>query len=253
MVLNNPPLPPGNASGGPCYRCVFPNPPTPESVTSCGDGGILGPIVGAMGVLQATEAIKLIVNGPRAPASLVNGELLLYSAFDSPSFRSVRLRSRSHKCLVCSKNASITIDSLISGSLDYAAFCGTPSPLETLSPEERIEAWEYESIRNNPTKRHALLDVREKAHFDICNLNGSINLPISSLSSMNKEVPDELVELRTSEEPIYVVCRLGNDSQLAVKILKSLGLDRGGGRYVGDIKGGFNSWKQTVDQSWPEY
>jgi adenylyltransferase/sulfurtransferase len=124
MVLNNPPLPPGDTSGGPCYRCVFPKPPPPESVVSCGDGGILGPVVGVMGVLQALEAIKVLtLRSAAAPADPPS--LLLFSAYSNPMFRSIRLRTRKAKCAACSAHATVTPEALQSGSLDYVQFCGS--------------------------------------------------------------------------------------------------------------------------------
>ena len=139
MVLNNPPLPPGDPNGGPCYRCVFPKPPPPESVVSCGDGGILGPVVGVMGVLQALEAIKVITQKTPIEASADPPSLLIFSAYSNPMFRSIRLRSRKAKCASCSAHATVTKQALESGSLDYVHFCGSVLPnLDPLSPEERI-------------------------------------------------------------------------------------------------------------------
>jgi adenylyltransferase/sulfurtransferase len=118
MVLNNPPLPPGVSGGGPCYRCVFPKPPPPESVVSCGDGGILGPVVGVMGVLQALEAIKVITQQPSPGTAPEPPSLLIFSTYSQPMFRSIRLRSRKPKCAACSSQATISAEALQNGSLD---------------------------------------------------------------------------------------------------------------------------------------
>lgn len=264
IVLNSPPLPPGNASGGPCYRCVFPKPPPAESVVSCGDGGILGPVVGVMGVLQALEAIKLITARKLTTLDPTEGKInsnpasmLLFSAHSNPPFRSVKLRSRREGCFACSVEAGLTLESLTSGSMDYMLFCGVSAPVEILKPEERIEAKDLKASREEQREKHLLVDVREKVQFDICNLEGSINVPFSKvqgtrLGGREKEA-DWIPKSLPNDAPIYVVCRLGNDSQVVARKLKEAGLDRDGERYIGDIKGGFKSWKEQVDSSWPEY
>ncbi|KAJ0420945.1 hypothetical protein BJY00DRAFT_312613 [Aspergillus carlsbadensis] len=261
MVLNNPPRSPGDNMGGPCYRCVFPRPPPANSVTSCADGGILGPVVGTMGVLQALEAIKVLTpetNEPTPPS------LLIFSAYSSPQFRTIKLRSRRPNCAVCSAEASVTLESVKSGSMDYVFFCGTTGLEGALSPEERITPMEYRE--NHSTADRHIIDVREKVQFDICSLDNSINIPFSQIlastpSAALKEgdgpkplpawLPSEVAA--DSNNPIYVVCRQGNDSQTAVRRLKDLGLDRGGERLIVDIKGGFRSWREQVDPEWPDY
>jgi len=274
MTLNNPPKPPGDQSGGPCYRCIFPKPPPAESVISCGDGGILGPVVGVMGVLQALAAIKLTASRclspdvdqtyPQPPSQPEAPSLLLFSAYGSPPFRNVRLRPRRQNCMACSSTASVTLQSLLSGSLDYVQFCGVTQPLQLLREEERISAEHLKALTERPASEYLLVDVREKVQFDICHLDGSVNLPISDLTS-GKALP-----LATAADPstagtvwfpsgqdpaipVYVICRLGNDSQLAVKRFKEAGLDNKGKRYIGDIRDGFKAWKERVDRDWPEY
>ncbi|KAI4610681.1 hypothetical protein J4E83_008295 [Alternaria metachromatica] len=267
MVLNNPPLPAGDPNGGPCYRCVFPKPPPPESVVSCGDGGILGPVVGVMGVLQALEAIKVLTHKPTTtPADPPS--LLLFSAYSNPMFRSIRLRSRKAKCAACSTHATISAEALESGSLGYVQFCGSLLPDNNpLAPEERISAKNYAQLRSgvNPftgtvskKESHLLVDVREKVQFELCNIDGSINVPFSAVSATRGSASavkeeDWTKMLRQSEKPIFVVCRLGNDSQVTVKKMKELGLDAGGKRYIGDIKGGLQAWRSTVDTEFPDY
>jgi adenylyltransferase/sulfurtransferase len=261
IVLNSPPLPHGDPSGGPCYRCVFPKPPPAESVVSCGDGGILGPVVGVMGVLQALEAIKLIAAGKlTAKEGEKAGEasMLLFSANSNPPFRSVRLRARRQKCFACSKEGGLTLESLSSGSLDYVLFCGVTTPVKILEPQERIEAREYERVlKEGKGKDHLLVDVREKVQFDICSIEGSVNVPFSTLQGYRAfaaegEKPLWIPQSLPTNAPIYLVCRLGNDSQIAARKLKEIGLDKDG-RYIGDIKDGLKAWKKQVDSSWPEY
>ncbi|CAG8429535.1 unnamed protein product [Penicillium salamii] len=273
MVLNNPPRAPGDKTGGPCYRCVFPKPPPADSVVSCADGGIIGPVVGTMGVLQALEAIKVITTPeaaegtarPRDPPSLH-----IFSAYSSPLVRTIRLRSRRANCAVCSAEATVNMDTIKSGSTDYVFFCGSASLPSLLTPEERISARDYNqkySVPSESAPSHTMIDVRDEAQFGICSLKNSINIPISSVLASNFAkpadgqeasqippwVPPELANDSDSTNPIYVVCRLGNDSQTVVKKMKELGLDQHGKRFIGDISGGLRSWKEQVDPEWPEY
>lgn len=293
MVLNNPPKPPGDKSGGPCYRCVFPRPPPADSVVSCADGGILGPVVGTMGVLQALEAIKVITgygsahvanSGSSGLSSQSHSPSLhIFSAYSSPPFRTIRLRPRRANCAVCSADATISLESLRTGSTDYVLFCGSTTPTSLLSPEERISVNEFqntyrvvdstdETDGSDRNRLHTIIDVREKVQFDICSLDNSINIPISRILSYTPQPPthdkgeDPKVNLLSqlpdwfpaqvttdSQGPIYIVCRLGNDSQVAVKKFKELGLDRGGTRFIGDIRGGLRAWREEIDPEFPDY
>jgi adenylyltransferase/sulfurtransferase len=229
-----------------------------------------------MGVLQALEAIKVITARP------VNGEiqntgtdaqqsplLHMFSAYSNPSFRTIRIRSRRTNCAVCSAEATVTLDTITSGSTDYIFFCGSAHPPSLLAPDERISAREYNDkypgsdLRSQASSgqlsspSHTMIDVRDKVQFGICSLGDSINIPISNIlaSTSTEATPSWVPELAASEsnDPIYVVCRLGNDSQVAVQKLKELGLDRGGQRYIGDIRGGLRAWREQVDPEWPEY
>ncbi|ATZ46468.1 Bcuba4 [Botrytis cinerea B05.10] len=266
IILNNPALPPGDLSGGPCYRCVFPKPPPPEAVTSCGDGGIIGPVVGVMGVLQALEAIKLIASGKLATVGEKNETsstpktnpttMLLFSTNGTSPFRNVRLKGRRSTCFACGEEPQLSLEQLKSGSMDYVLFCGMTHPVKLLSDEERVEAKDYEESIRKEEQDHLLIDVREKVQFDICNIEGSHNIPFSSFQGNRINEDRSLLTLTdglSPKAPIYVVCRLGNDSQVVTKKMKEMGLDLRGDRYIGDIKGGLRSWKEQVDSSWPEY
>ncbi|KAM0463163.1 hypothetical protein ACHAPV_003290 [Trichoderma viride] len=254
IVLNNPP------GQGPCYRCVFPKPPPPESVVGCGEGGIIGPVVGTMGVLQALEAIKLIVRGDHLKKDETNGGedvkqvgLLLFSAMSDVPFRTVRMRGKRKGCFACCGDGTALTLNELKTSMDYVQFCGINQPVKLLQPEERISVAEYERI-SQEHKSHLLLDVREKEHFGVCNIKGSINVPISRFTAhrgQGSDLTDLIPGDVAPDAPIYIVCRVGNDSQIAAKKLKDLGVDRNGERFVGDILGGLKAWKETVDPSLP--
>jgi adenylyltransferase/sulfurtransferase len=230
-----------------------------------------------MGVLQALEAIKVItapdvdaaggaVSAPRDPPALH-----VFSAYSSPLVRTIRLRSRRANCAVCSAEATVSLDTIKSGSTDYMFFCGSASLPSLLGPDERISAQEYHEKYPDVTptsQAHTVIDVRDKGQFEICSLENSINIPISDIlasgyskpqaadteqqaPSLPSWLPSELAS--ESSNPIYVVCRLGNDSQIVVKKMKELGLDQNGQRFIGDIRGGLRSWKEQVDPEWPEY
>ncbi|OHE96213.1 ThiF family protein [Colletotrichum orchidophilum] len=263
IILNSPAAPQGSPEGGPCYRCVFPKPPPPDSVVSCGEGGILGPVVGVMGVLQALEAIKLVAAGAVDPE--VKGKkaaapsLLIFSgAAPSGPFRSVRMRGRRKDCFACSATSTLSLETLRSGSLDYVSFCGVNAPVSLLAPEERISATEYKQVSNEKGGRHLLLDVRERENFDICSLDGALSIPIANFMRETQPSSDgvnprpEWLPLDFPEDsPIYLVCRVGNDSQLAARRLKDLALDNNGKRFIGDIEGGMRAWKKQVDPTLP--
>ena len=230
-----------------------------------------------MGVLQALEAIKVLTQKPNTtkPVPTEPPSLLLFSAYSNPMFRSIRLRTRKPKCAACSAQSTVTPEALNSGSLDYVQFCGSINPIDVLSPQERISAESYAKLRSgvNPftgtvssKDNHILVDTRESVQFELCNIDGSRNIPFSAVSairtntsngsyeSVEIEEPLWVRELRQQpDKPIFIVCRLGNDSQMTVKKMKELGLDYSGKRFIGDIRGGLRAWKQTVDHGFPEY
>ena len=150
--------------------------------------------------------------------------------------------------------------------MDYIQFCGATSPVALLSPDERITAQEYAEARKNISmseRQHRIIDVREKVQFDLCHLFGSINIPFSRLQVLNTDsvdhdILDMIDDVKNvigtgNQDPLLVVCRLGNDSQIAVRKFKELGLDEGGKIWVGDVKGGLKAWREEVDPNFPDY
>lgn len=167
IVLNNPP------SLGPCYRCIWPIPPPAASVVGCGEGGILGPVVGLMGVLQAIEAIKILTH---QIADTGKTTMTLFSAYNTPQFRMLKMREKKLGCVSCGnpedREDKITRESIESGKTDHVAFCGSLRTVGLLKPEERVGVEEYKRVVDDG-RDHILLDVRDKTQFGICRLEGS--------------------------------------------------------------------------------
>lgn len=252
--------------------------------------------MGAMGVLQALEAVKLLTGGgagerQEGETQLPSPTMLIFSAYSRPPFRNVRLRARRPHCAACSAEASVSLDSLKSGSTDYVRFCGSAGgKLTLLRPEDRISAkelarWYMEQPGMSSGIRSQLsscddkiggdtgnqqtpivIDTREKVHYDIASLPGAINIPISqiqgdlsssqSLSSSSPLSPPSWLPPvidPAGSNPLIVVCRQGNDSQTVTKLLHDAGLARGGQRMVADVRGGLTSWRFEVDCAFPDY
>uniref|UniRef100_A0A8C8C1F6 Adenylyltransferase and sulfurtransferase MOCS3 n=1 Tax=Oncorhynchus tshawytscha TaxID=74940 RepID=A0A8C8C1F6_ONCTS len=244
-----------NYRGGPCYRCLYPKPPPPEMVTNCSDGGILGVVPGIMGCFQALEVLK-IASGQ---GSSCGQQLLMFDAQDA-KFRSIRLRSKQASCAVCGENPTVT------HLVDYEKFCGSAATdkcrrLNLLSKDQRVTVQEYKSIVDN-TAAHLLLDVRPLVEVDICHLPTSLNIPLSSLEDRKSEhirvlkerigrVKEEM--LNESQVPVYVICKLGNDSQKAVQVLEKMSGSEVDFVTVKDICGGLMAWAQKIDPSFPQY
>ena len=219
-----------DATQGPCYRCLFPEPPPPGLVPSCAEGGVLGVLPGTIGTIQATEALKLIVG---IGDSLV-GRLLLYNALDM-SFEFVKLR-KNPKCKICSTEPEIT------ELIDYEAFCGVPG-VEHDEGEVGggwdIEAKELAARLNNGTKVR-LIDVREPHELEISRLPDADLIPLGELAA-------RMYELDSAEE-IVLFCKVGTRSARALEVLASAGF-----RKMKNLKGGINAWAREVDPSLPVY
>ncbi|RDB24882.1 Adenylyltransferase and sulfurtransferase MOCS3 [Hypsizygus marmoreus] len=229
---------------GPCYRCLYPRPPAQELTGSCEETGILGAVTGVIGNLQALETIKIITGlHEKKPA------LLLFSALGTPPFRSIKLRSRKPTCPAC---GTVGKEMGMLKEIDYVQFCGGARPdWETLGlvsgdPGFRIHAKKLEdALKSKRSIR--LLDVRPETEFGICQLPSSINVPLNRLVADPSEyLPrDPLTET-------YIVCRLGNDSQIAADALRSVcSLDAAG--LVRDVVGGLRAWSKHVDSNFPVY
>ena len=215
---------------GPCYRCLFPEPPPPGLVPSCSDAGVLGVLPGTIGTIQATEAIKLLIG---IGSSLV-GRLLLYNSLDM-SFEYVKLKKNPH-CKVCGAHPEVT------GLIDYDAFCGVPgfsNHAESSSKDWDISAADLSACLRQGEKIR-LIDVREPHEVAISSLPGEELFPLGQL-------PARLSELDSSQE-IVLFCRTGTRSKRALELLL-----RAGFKKVRNLHGGINAWAREVDPTLPVY
>ena len=214
---------------GPCYRCLYPEPPPPGLVPSCAEGGVLGILPGLIGVVQATEVVKLILGNGTSLA----GRLLLYDALEM-KFRELKLR-KDPECPICGPNR--TIHELI----DYDQFCGiTPEP----PPPPGLTEFELnpEDVKKKIDRKDDffLLDVREPHEVEICTIPGSHLIPLGQVTARVNEL--------NSADEIVVYCRSGKRSGQAVEFLKQAGF-----RKVKNMRGGILAWSDRVDPSVPKY
>lgn len=215
------------APSGPCYRCLYPDPPPPGSVPNCAEGGVLGVLPGVIGAIQATEAIKLILDqGER-----LQGRLLLFDALEM-RFREMKLR-RDANCPVCGTNPTIR------GLSDPSESCEAPPP-----PQEHggLPAVHVEQLRDEIRAggKPLLLDVRTAEEWVICHLDDALLIPIQQL-------PGRLAEVERERE-IVVYCHVGGRSAMAVDFLLQQGFAR-----VRNLVGGIDAWSERIDPTLPRY
>ncbi len=217
------------AKEGPCYRCLFPEPPPPGLVPSCAEGGVLGVLPGTIGTIQATEALKMLL-GIGEP---LIGRLLLYNALDM-SFDYVKLK-RNPNCRVCGEHADIK------ELIDYEAFCGVPGhDHDEGSAGAGYDITAQELAARLEQNHLRLIDVREPHELQISALPGAENIPLGTLAA-------RLPELDSAQEMV-VFCKTGVRSARALELLASAGFKK-----VKNLKGGINAWAKEVDASLPIY
>ncbi len=190
-----------NLDGGPCYRCLFPKPPPPETVKNCGDGGVLGAVTGVIGSLQALEAIKILLG---KSDDCLKGRLLLFDAL-STTFRTIKLRGKQKNCNVCGEHPTVT------KLIDYEEFCGMAAMdkdpgLKILGAENRISVQEYSKM--SADFNHLLIDVRSQEEFEICQLKNSFNIPINAI--VNDKIEAEVMKVIKDEKVPgeYLICAI---------------------------------------------
>ena len=215
--------------GGPCYRCLYPEPPPPGMVPSCAEGGVLGVLPGIIGCIQATEIIKLAL-GKGDP--LIN-RLMLYDALDM-KFRELKLR-RDPKCPICGENPTIT------ELVDYQEFCGIGLEPEKpgVHPDE-VSVQDLKAAMDGKVKDTAFLDVREYDEVEIARIDGVPVIPLG-------ELPQRFTELNPNQI-IYIHCKMGGRSRKAVDFLKQQGF-----KYCKSVAGGINAWSDEIDSTVPRY
>ena len=213
-----------DAKRGPCYRCLFPEPPPPELVPSCAEGGVLGVVPGLIGLYQATEVLKLLL-GIGEP---LVGRLLLVDTLTT-STREVRIR-KNPRCPVCGRHPTQL------GLIDYPAFCGVADSLERV-PEVEPRALAVELGSSHPP---ALVDVREPGEWAIAHLPKARLIPKGSLARRTGSLP--------SRRPIVVYCKSGRRSADAVRYLLAHGFE-----HVRSLAGGIDAWADAVDPAMPRY
>ena len=216
------------AEEGPCYRCLYPEPPPPGLVPSCAEGGVLGILPGAIGVVQATEAVKLIL-GIGEP---LIGRLMLYDALGM-SFREMKLR-KDPGCPICGENPTVT------ELIDYEEFCGIPqanaAQQENGVPEITVRELKSKLDNGEPIN---VLDVREPHEYEVANIGVKL-VPLG-------ELPRRLAEFDQNEN-FAIHCKTGGRSAKAVKLLQDAGFGN-----VYNVKGGITAWSEEIDPSVPKY
>jgi sulfur-carrier protein adenylyltransferase/sulfurtransferase len=206
--------------GGPCYRCLYPEPPPPHMAPGCAESGVLGVLPGVIGCIQATETLKLVIG----MGSLLMGRLLLFNALDM-KFRELKLR-RDPQCPVCGEHP--TIKKLI----DYEQFCGV-APGSAASPDE-VTVQDMKKALDNPKLGIKVVDVREPDEYKITRVKGALLLPLS-------ELPKRFTELDPNQR-YYLHCKSGGRSMKALKFLREQGF-----KYVKSVKGGITAWSDEID------
>jgi molybdopterin/thiamine biosynthesis adenylyltransferase/rhodanese-related sulfurtransferase len=216
------------AEEGPCYRCLYPEPPPPGLVPSCAEGGVLGILPGAIGTIQATETVKLLL-GIGEP---LIGRLLLYDAL-TMRFREMKLR-KDPGCPVCGENPTVT------ELIDYQEFCGIPQAQQADQADEvpEITVRELKEKLDNG-QNVSVLDVREPHEYEVANIGARL-IPLG-------ELPERLIELN-KDETLAIHCKTGGRSARAVQLLKEAGFQN-----VYNVTGGITAWSEEIDPSVPKY
>jgi sulfur-carrier protein adenylyltransferase/sulfurtransferase len=216
--------------GGPCYRCMFPEPPPPGMVPSCAEGGVLGVLPGIIGVMQAIEAIKLIIG---IGDSLI-GRLVSFDALKL-SFKEFKIR-KDPNCPICGDHP--TIRELI----DYDQFCGIPQADAEAAKELAVPTITATELKQKIDRhdKFVLVDVREPFEYEIGRIPGSKLIPLG-------ELPARLSELDSADD-IVLQCKSGGRSAKALRILQEAGF-----RKLSNLEGGITAWSHDVDPSVPKY
>ncbi|GKY92227.1 hypothetical protein MPSEU_000193900 [Mayamaea pseudoterrestris] len=239
-----------NHNDGPCYRCLYPNPAVSMNCgRSCSDAGVLGPVPGLVGILQAMEAVKILTQ----TGETMDRRMLHYNAMDT-TFATFKKPPKRANCPVCGPEATISTikDSLANLEQAQANGASCNSSAATLSVEHSISCSDYQQILDaKNSQQHVLLDVRVPQQYELCSLEGSINIPLAQLPN---EL-DRIQQLSAGSKPVYCICRRGVASAEATKLLLDAAAS---GNYQGihsvcNIAGGLQAWRNVVDSKFPNY
>lgn len=242
IVLNHP------VGVGPCYRCIWPRAPPRAAVMTCGEGGVLGPVVGVMGVMQALEAIKVLTGIRKGDEKGGTRMEILSAGSEEGCWRGVRMRGRRKGCIGCDDAAEgrVTRERMERGGMEeYVTFCGGVVEGVRVGRENRATVEEVKQ------KMGYVIDVRDKTQFGICNVRGSVNVPFEEWrEGVPGRVKEEIDRAKGKGEEeggmVYLLCRFGNDSQIAVrKILEEGGIE---GSRVKDVIGGTDEWARKAPE-----
>jgi adenylyltransferase/sulfurtransferase len=264
-VLANKPLISGSAVGveaqltvynwkdGPCYRCLYPKAEASAGCKACSDAGVLGPVPGLIGILQSMETIKVLTG----VGATMHNRLLMYDALQC-SFFSVKKPAKSPKCPVCGPQATIrTMQDSSANLRDARGPTGVVDDGKIVIPQQsatslpdgvEISCAEYAQIRMQGLA-HVLLDVRVTKQYEMCALDGAVNIPLA-------RIPEELArieELSDGTKPVYCVCRRGIASKEAARILLDATKESPRIHSIYHIEGGLTAWHNQVDSSFPKY
>ena len=215
--------------GGPCYRCLYPEPPPPGMVPSCAEGGVLGVLPGIIGCIQATEILKLALG----KGSSLIGRLLLFNALDM-KFRELKLR-RDPQCPLCGDHPTIT------RLIDYEQFCGIPTePAHPASNPDEVTVQEMKKALDQPGLGIKVIDVRELDEQQIARIQGVPLVPLSTLAQTFTDLDPN--------QQYYIHCKSGIRSMKALNFLREQGF-----KYLKNVKGGISAWADEIDPSVPKY
>ncbi len=215
--------------GGPCYRCLFPEPPPPGMVPSCAQGGVLGVLPGIIGLIQTTEILKLALG----IGSSLAGRLLLFDALEM-KFRELKLR-RDPQCPLCGEHPTIT------DLIDYQMFCGlTPSSSRPVMNPDEVTVQEMKRALDDSQLGIKVIDVREPGEYQIARVEGVSLMPLSTLARRFTELDPN--------QHYYIHCKAGARSLQALHFLRKHGFNQ-----LNSVRGGIDAWSDQIDRTVPKY
>lgn len=241
-----------NWEGGPCYRCLYPKVAVSAACTTCSDAGVLGPVPGLVGILQAMEVIKIVTS----VGDTLHDRLIMYDALKC-SFLSVKKRPKRTNCAICGHNPTIqsmqdSREDLINSrgpSTDTTACAGVCSLEHTLPIHAQLSCEQYNERFVKPATPHVLIDVRVAIEFEMCHLDGAVSIPLADL----RNNLDRIEKLSGGKRPVLCICRRGVASVEATDMLLKATTDYPGIYAVQNISGGLTQWHRAVDLKFPKY